>query len=220
MLNQFCSKNKVIPVAKWYFSLSVFSGENIYFLFFTKPKISISPVLQKNKHDCVVPPRAIMQKDEAILRQLLQQELKKRESLGAAEGKVAKLREQLLASEKVVSANLTLLKKLQEQVGEESQGPDAWPGAQPRVQPWFGAWITLSVPCPLAVPHYSFMHCNTFLRHLFMLQNEIPIYRHAVAFPRSYQQCSALPLCWATVFTVGLSQSLNAQPFRPLGAAC
>ncbi|CAL8296963.1 unnamed protein product [Boreogadus saida] len=60
--------------------------------------------------------RAIMQKDEAILRQLLQQELKKRESLDAAEGKVARLREQLLASEKVVSANLTLLKKFQEQV--------------------------------------------------------------------------------------------------------
>ncbi|CAL8358848.1 unnamed protein product [Lota lota] len=60
--------------------------------------------------------RAIMQKDEAILRQLLQQELKKRESLGAAEAKVAKLREQLVASEKIVTANRTLLKKLQEQV--------------------------------------------------------------------------------------------------------
>ncbi|KAM4618723.1 zinc finger C3H1 domain-containing protein isoform 2-T2 [Polymixia lowei] len=60
--------------------------------------------------------RALLQKDEAILRQLLQQELKKRESLKAAEAKVAKLKEQLLASEKIVSANKTLLKKLQEQV--------------------------------------------------------------------------------------------------------
>ncbi|XP_071376359.1 zinc finger C3H1 domain-containing protein-like isoform X3 [Centroberyx affinis] len=63
-----------------------------------------------NKH------RALLQKDEAILRQLLQQELKKRESLKAAEAKVAKLKEQLLASEKIVSANKMLLKKLQEQV--------------------------------------------------------------------------------------------------------
>ncbi|XP_070763374.1 zinc finger C3H1 domain-containing protein-like [Enoplosus armatus] len=60
--------------------------------------------------------RELLQKDEAVLRQLLQQELKKRESLKAAEGKVAKLREQLQASEKIVSANKTLLKKLQEQV--------------------------------------------------------------------------------------------------------
>ncbi|KAK0137109.1 Zinc finger C3H1 domain-containing protein [Merluccius polli] len=60
--------------------------------------------------------RAIMQKDETILRQLLHQELKKEESLNAAEAKVAKLREQLLASEKVVCANRTLLKRLQEQV--------------------------------------------------------------------------------------------------------
>uniref|UniRef100_A0A667ZSM9 Zinc finger C3H1-type containing n=1 Tax=Myripristis murdjan TaxID=586833 RepID=A0A667ZSM9_9TELE len=60
--------------------------------------------------------RALLQKDEAILRQLLQQELKKRESLRAAEAKVAKLREQLLASEKIVGVNSILLKKLQEQV--------------------------------------------------------------------------------------------------------
>lgn len=61
--------------------------------------------------------RELLQRDEAILRQLLQQELKKRESLKAAEGKVAKLREQLQASEKIVGANKTLLRKLQEQVG-------------------------------------------------------------------------------------------------------
>uniref|UniRef100_A0A673G357 Putative zinc-finger domain-containing protein n=1 Tax=Sinocyclocheilus rhinocerous TaxID=307959 RepID=A0A673G357_9TELE len=55
-------------------------------------------------------------KDEALLKQLLQQEMKKKESLKAAEGKVTRLKEQLLASEKIVSANRVLLKKLQEQV--------------------------------------------------------------------------------------------------------
>lgn len=60
--------------------------------------------------------RELLQRDEAVLRHLLQQELKKTESLRAAEAKVAKLREQLQASEKIVSANRTLLKKLQEQV--------------------------------------------------------------------------------------------------------
>lgn len=39
----------------------------------------------------------------------------------AAEAKVAKLKEQLLASEKIVSANKTLLNRLQEQVGVKSQ---------------------------------------------------------------------------------------------------
>jgi len=67
-----------------------------------------------------VSPRAIMQRDETVLRQLLQQELKKRESLKAAEAKVARMREQLLASEKIASANRTLLKKLQEQVGQQT----------------------------------------------------------------------------------------------------
>ncbi|XP_037306501.2 zinc finger C3H1 domain-containing protein-like isoform X1 [Pungitius pungitius] len=63
-----------------------------------------------NKH------RELLQRDEAILRHLLQQELKKRDSLKAAEAKVVKLREQLQASEKIVVANKTLQKKLQEQV--------------------------------------------------------------------------------------------------------
>lgn len=67
--------------------------------------------------------RELLQRDEAILRQLLQQELKKRESLRAAEGKVAKLREQLQASEKIVGANKTLLRKLQEQVSVQPPGP-------------------------------------------------------------------------------------------------
>lgn len=79
---------------------------------------------QRNKAYFPLSPRALLQKDEAILRQLLQQELKKRESLRAAEAKVAKLREQLLASEKIVSVNSILLKKLQEQVSETaSDGP-------------------------------------------------------------------------------------------------
>ncbi|XP_029379104.1 zinc finger C3H1 domain-containing protein isoform X2 [Echeneis naucrates] len=60
--------------------------------------------------------RELLHRDEAVLRHLLQQELKKRESLKAAEAKVSKLREQLQASEKIVNANKTLLKKLQEQV--------------------------------------------------------------------------------------------------------
>lgn len=46
----------------------------------------------------------------------MQQEQKKKEALKAAEAKVAKLKEQLLASEKIVSANKTLLNRLQEQV--------------------------------------------------------------------------------------------------------
>ncbi|XP_062403840.1 zinc finger C3H1 domain-containing protein isoform X2 [Sardina pilchardus] len=60
--------------------------------------------------------RTQLEKDESLLKQLLQQELKKKELLRAAETKVAKLREQLLASEKIVSANRVLLKKLQEQM--------------------------------------------------------------------------------------------------------
>lgn len=65
---------------------------------------------------CPPCPRELLEKDEAILRHLLQQEIKKKESLKAAEGKVTKLREQLLASERIVGANKTLLRKLQEQV--------------------------------------------------------------------------------------------------------
>ncbi|XP_076119722.1 zinc finger C3H1 domain-containing protein isoform X4 [Alosa pseudoharengus] len=60
--------------------------------------------------------RTQLEKDEGLLKQLLQQELKKKEFLRAAETKVVKLREQLLASEKIVSANRVLLKKLQEQM--------------------------------------------------------------------------------------------------------
>ncbi|MEQ2177881.1 hypothetical protein GOODEAATRI_008284 [Goodea atripinnis] len=65
--------------------------------------------------------RELLQRDEAILRHLLQQELKKSETLRAAETKMVKLREQLQASEKIVAANRTLLKKLQEQVQRVEQ---------------------------------------------------------------------------------------------------
>uniref|UniRef100_A0A1A7Y0F5 Zinc finger, C3H1-type containing n=1 Tax=Iconisemion striatum TaxID=60296 RepID=A0A1A7Y0F5_9TELE len=65
--------------------------------------------------------RELLQRDEAVLRHLLQQELRKTESLKAAEAKMVKLREQLQASEKIVAANRTLLKKLQEQVQRVEQ---------------------------------------------------------------------------------------------------
>lgn len=65
---------------------------------------------------CLLSLRELLQRDEAVLRHLLQQELKKTESLKAAEAKVAKLREQLQASERIVSANKMLLRKLCEQV--------------------------------------------------------------------------------------------------------
>ncbi|XP_051547980.1 zinc finger C3H1 domain-containing protein-like isoform X2 [Myxocyprinus asiaticus] len=60
--------------------------------------------------------KAQLRKDDSLLKLLLQQEMKKKESLKAAEGKVMRLKEQLLASEKIVSANRVLLKKLQEQI--------------------------------------------------------------------------------------------------------
>uniref|UniRef100_A0A3B3WT82 Putative zinc-finger domain-containing protein n=1 Tax=Poecilia mexicana TaxID=48701 RepID=A0A3B3WT82_9TELE len=65
--------------------------------------------------------RELLQRDEAVLRHLLQQELKKTETLRAAETKMVKLREQLAASEKIVAANRTLLRKLQEQVHRVEQ---------------------------------------------------------------------------------------------------
>ncbi|XP_051975126.1 zinc finger C3H1 domain-containing protein isoform X1 [Xyrauchen texanus] len=60
--------------------------------------------------------KAQLSQDESLLKQLLQQEIKKKESLKAAEAKVIRLKEQMLASEKIVSANRVLLKKLQEQI--------------------------------------------------------------------------------------------------------
>ncbi|MGH0136441.1 UNVERIFIED_CONTAM: hypothetical protein FKN15_049910 [Acipenser sinensis] len=58
----------------------------------------------------------LLMKDEMLLKHLVQQELKKKESLKASESKSAGLKEQLLATEKIVNANKTLLKKLQEQI--------------------------------------------------------------------------------------------------------
>ncbi|KAI4891814.1 hypothetical protein NFI96_028339 [Prochilodus magdalenae] len=69
-----------------------------------------------NAEDKFTKHRAQLEKDQALLEHLRQQELRKKESLKTAEAKVARLKEQLLASERVVSANRVLLKKLQEQV--------------------------------------------------------------------------------------------------------
>ncbi|XP_061697888.1 zinc finger C3H1 domain-containing protein isoform X2 [Syngnathoides biaculeatus] len=60
--------------------------------------------------------RELLSRDETLLKNLLQQQLKKSESLKAAESKAARLREQTQAAEKIVLANKTLLKKIQEQV--------------------------------------------------------------------------------------------------------
>ncbi|XP_077453012.1 zinc finger C3H1 domain-containing protein [Stigmatopora argus] len=65
--------------------------------------------------------RELLARDRALLKNLLQQQLKKSESLKAAESKVARLREQVLASEKIALANKTLLKKIQEQVRRVEQ---------------------------------------------------------------------------------------------------
>ncbi|MEQ2197211.1 hypothetical protein XENOCAPTIV_025703 [Xenoophorus captivus] len=77
----------------------------------------LTAVLLRRPSQCLIlcVHRELLQRDEAILRHLLQQELKKSETLRAAETKMVKLREQLQASEKIVAANRTLLKKLQEQ---------------------------------------------------------------------------------------------------------
>ncbi|XP_060784522.1 zinc finger C3H1 domain-containing protein [Neoarius graeffei] len=60
--------------------------------------------------------QAQLQKDQVLLEQLHQQEIRKKESLKLAEAKVVRLKEQLLAAEKVASANRVLLRKLQEQI--------------------------------------------------------------------------------------------------------
>ncbi|XP_053572757.1 zinc finger C3H1 domain-containing protein isoform X2 [Bombina bombina] len=58
----------------------------------------------------------LLVKDETILKHLLQQEAKKKESIKTAELKLARLSEQLQATEKLLSANKGFLKKLQEQI--------------------------------------------------------------------------------------------------------
>lgn len=55
-------------------------------------------------------------KDESVLKNLVQQEAKKKESVRNAETKITKLTEQLQATEKILSVNRMFLKKLQEQV--------------------------------------------------------------------------------------------------------
>lgn len=57
-----------------------------------------------------------MIKDESVLKNLVLQEAKKKESVRNAEAKITKLTEQLQAAEKILSANRMFLKKLQEQV--------------------------------------------------------------------------------------------------------
>lgn len=64
--------------------------------------------------------RLLLLKDESVLKHLLQQEAKKKESVRLAESKIAKLNEQLQATEKILNANKVFLKKLQEQVNFDS----------------------------------------------------------------------------------------------------
>ncbi|XP_063303070.1 zinc finger C3H1 domain-containing protein isoform X1 [Pelobates fuscus] len=55
-------------------------------------------------------------KDESVLRNLLEQEGRKKESIKTAELKITRLTEQLQATEKFLNANRLFLKKLQEQI--------------------------------------------------------------------------------------------------------
>lgn len=55
-------------------------------------------------------------KDESVLKNLLQQQAKKRENVRIAENKINKLAEQLQATEKILNANKAFLKRLQEHV--------------------------------------------------------------------------------------------------------
>ncbi|XP_062856293.1 zinc finger C3H1 domain-containing protein [Trichomycterus rosablanca] len=72
--------------------------------------------VQNNNEDKLTKHRAQLQKDQVVLDQLHQQEIRKKEALKMAEAKVLRLKEQLLAAERVASANRVLLRKLQEQV--------------------------------------------------------------------------------------------------------
>ncbi|XP_043943155.1 zinc finger C3H1 domain-containing protein [Protopterus annectens] len=55
-------------------------------------------------------------KDEALLKHLILQEAKRKESVRQAECKYSRLREQLLAAEKILNVNKMFLKRLQEQI--------------------------------------------------------------------------------------------------------
>ncbi|XP_060633438.2 zinc finger C3H1 domain-containing protein isoform X1 [Anolis sagrei] len=65
--------------------------------------------------------KLLLMKDESVLKHLLQQEAKKKESVRLAESKIAKLNEQLQATEKILNANKVFLKKLQEQIHRVQQ---------------------------------------------------------------------------------------------------
>ncbi|XP_069484352.1 zinc finger C3H1 domain-containing protein [Ambystoma mexicanum] len=65
--------------------------------------------------------KILLIKDESVLKHLLQQEAKKKESVRLAETKMAKLSEQLQATEKILTANKLFLKKLQEQIHKFQQ---------------------------------------------------------------------------------------------------
>ncbi|XP_077121398.1 zinc finger C3H1 domain-containing protein isoform X1 [Ranitomeya variabilis] len=62
--------------------------------------------------------RMLLLKDESLLKNLLQQEEKKKESIRTAELKVSRLTEQLQATEKFLNANRVFLRKLQEQIAK------------------------------------------------------------------------------------------------------
>lgn len=70
----------------------------------------------ENKEFCYLPLRILLIKDESVLKNLVLQEAKKKESVRNAEAKITKLTEQLQAAEKILSVNRVFLKKLQEQV--------------------------------------------------------------------------------------------------------
>uniref|UniRef100_A0A671DY82 Zinc finger C3H1-type containing n=1 Tax=Rhinolophus ferrumequinum TaxID=59479 RepID=A0A671DY82_RHIFE len=65
--------------------------------------------------------RILLMKDESVLKNLVQQEAKKKESVRNAEAKIIKLTEQLQATEKILSVNRMFLKKLQEQIQKVQQ---------------------------------------------------------------------------------------------------
>ncbi|XP_063783531.1 zinc finger C3H1 domain-containing protein isoform X2 [Pseudophryne corroboree] len=62
--------------------------------------------------------KMLLLKDESLLKNLLQQEEKKKESIKTAELKIARLTEQLHATEKFLNANQMFLERLQEQIGK------------------------------------------------------------------------------------------------------
>ncbi|XP_029420110.1 zinc finger C3H1 domain-containing protein isoform X2 [Nannospalax galili] len=65
--------------------------------------------------------KILLIKDESVLKNLVLQEAKKKESVRNAETKITKLTEQLQAAEKILSVNRIFLKKLQEQIHRVQQ---------------------------------------------------------------------------------------------------